>query len=511
MKRLKEKNSVLLLRLPAICCALVMLCVVPLAVRNAFFDINRVKVDVVTRCVPPLAALSLIAFLFSARDFRAFRAAKGPAIALFCFAAACVVSSGRAGFSAQTLTGNAGRYCGLWFLLALSLSFFAILSGRLCGVVIIVLALCGGTAVSVLAVLNVSGVDPFGFYVGIRDGLQSHFLSTVGYINFVGGYLALLIPIAASVCAFGSGFVSMLGGVCTVLLAAGLCAARSDAPLLALWLSMLTLLALCGGSAKRMGRVLLLWAACFAVVPLVGALLPLSPYDAVYMGFFRVLAGHGVWLIACALLVGAGMLLIFRADSLRMPGRKKMTRAFACLLSLGAAALVGLCLYYTCIDRARSLGALEEFLRYNDAWASGRGTVYTRCIQALRDYSLPDWLFGRGTDTLWTVIKPYFTTPESLYYGKFTDAHNNILHYLLTTGICGAAAYVSFYALTLRQLWRMAGDDLILCGVLASLAGYSAIMLFSVAQPVMLSVYVPLAALALGRGIHLAQKEGITP
>jgi len=53
-------------------------------------------------------------------------------------------------------------------------------------------------------------------------------------------------------------------------------------------------------------------------------------------------------------------------------------------------------------------------------------------------------------------------------------------------------------------LFRRAGDDPLLCGALAALCGYLVTMLFNVTQPILISTYFSVAALAVARVRHLS-------
>ena len=51
----------------ALLCAVLMLCVLPLLFHNAFFDINRIKVQAVCTAVPPLALAFLVGHLLQGK------------------------------------------------------------------------------------------------------------------------------------------------------------------------------------------------------------------------------------------------------------------------------------------------------------------------------------------------------------------------------------------------------------------------------------------------------------
>ena len=130
-----------------------------------------------------------------------------------------------------------------------------------------------------------------------------------------------------------------------------------------------------------------------------------------------------------------------------------------------------------------------------------RGFVYIRSLRAFADYPLSDKLFGKGLGRALTALTPYFDNPDAIAQagGVFTDAHCQILQFLLTCGLFGASAFLAFYVSMLYTCAKAMGDDPILCGCFAALAGYLIVIAINVAQPILLSTYFPLCGLAVSR------------
>ena len=188
------------------------------------------------------------------------------------------------------------------------------------------------------------------------------------------------------------------------------------------------------------------------------------------------------------------------------PGRR-LSVAIVAVMLIAVITLIGAILWFSCVDTESELGAAAALLRFNDDWGSRRGFVYVRSLRAYADYGIADKLFGRGVDLTRRILEPYNDNAKVLAQGTFNDAHCQPLQLLLTTGLLGALAFLAFYVLMLRTILHHAGEDALLTGVLASLAGYGMIMLLQVTQPILISTYLSLCALAISRIHH--QKEGI--
>lgn len=487
-------------------CAAFMLCAVPLLFHNAFFDINRFKVAAVCRVIPCLLAAYLAAWAVRPRGKRqALEAVRAPIVCMAAFLLACVISAARTGFDAAALTGSEGRWCGLYFLLSCGAAFMMIALGRSRLAHIDTMAMLCAGAVAVLGIGNAFSLDPLGFYTTIRPDQMSIFLSTIGNADFFGAYLAMLFPLAGA--RFVLGERGRAGSfLLAMAIALGVVAARTDSAFLALHLCCAALLACRGGSLRGMARALILWGGCF--LALYALWLPLTAADRMLSGLLLALcASHAAPVLGAVCFAGAYICLRMERREIRAPGRR-LALVMGVALAVAVLALCGVITYYTCVDTQSELGAAQTLLRFDDDWGSRRGFVYARSLRAYADFSPADKLFGRGVDTAARILGPYMDNPRILARGTFNDAHCQPLQLLLTCGLVGALAYVALYGAVLRALWRGAGDDALLCGLLSSLTGYAVIMLLQVTQPILIATWFSLSALALARITHM--KEGDT-
>ncbi len=492
-------------------CALFMLCVVPLLFHDAFFDINRVKVNAVLAAAPVFAGLTALCVLAHPHRKALFRGAGLPLALLGALLLACVLSCARTGFELTTLTGTAGRRCGLLFMLACGMAFAVIGLGRVNLRAFLLPAMLSAGACAALGVANAAGVDPLGFYARIQPGQERIFLSTIGNNDFFGAFMVMVFPISAAQFIFAEEKATrMLGLACAVTIALGAMAAHTDSALVSLHMACLMLTALSGGCLRRMARALLVWAAAFIALPVMSMALLKSPFEPNVTGAMEILFvfNVGEWM-ALLLLALAILCAWMHKRGKKAPSRKIVMRALLGAFAAAVLAVIAVIVYFSAVDTQKELGAAALLLRFNDRWGSSRGFVWMRALRAFADFDMMDKLFGAGMEQALRVLAPYFDDPARLAYGVFNDAHCQPLQMLLTCGLLGMAAFVTLYGGMLLWIARRAGEDPVLCAALASLFAYGLIMLLNVTQPILISTYFSMAALGVSR-LRAVQANAVT-
>lgn len=490
-KRLPELISLI--------CAAFMLCALPLLFHNAFFDINRFKVEAVCRVVPVLALLMGTAMLLARTgEKRIPHPGRASRLLMLLFLVACVIACARTGFESATLDGSEGRYCGLIFMLCCGAAFFIIGEGKTCARLLVPIVICA-TAVALLGLVNAMGFDPLGFYARIKTGQETVFLSTIGHFDFFGTYLVMLFPLAGGQFVFSEKRgMRMFGLSCACVMALGAMASRTDSALIGLHLACFALLAISGGSLPTMAHALVLWAMACAALPVMCVLLGFSTFHPQISGLPKLLFDLHAGEALCVLLLALAAACVWIARCGRKaPGRRKTAAVLFSCFGLATLLLLGTMVYFSVVDTGRNLGEAASFLRFDDSWGSLRGFAWIRAMRAFADASPVQKLFGVGMELTLRVLTPYFDDPSMLRGGVFNDPHCQPLQMLLTCGLLGMAAFVLFYAATLVTLLHHARHDPLLCGAFASVFAYSVVMLINVTQPILIATYFSVCALGL--------------
>ena len=128
----------------------------------------------------------------------------------------------------------------------------------------------------------------------------------------------------------------------------------------------------------------------------------------------------------------------------RFRANKKLFRGLIIAL---AAALLCLCIafcYFTFFDVKTPLGGFFRFFRFNAKWGTHRGYIWLKSFEIFKSFGFKNILFGCGPDTFYSAFAPYFSELQRLFGDASANcAHNELLNYLITTGIFGLSAYLA--------------------------------------------------------------------
>lgn len=145
---------------------------------------------------------------------------------------------------------------------------------------------------------------------------------------------------------------------------------------------------------------------------------------------------------------------------------------------------------------------------FNYRWGTFRGYIWTKCVELFRDAPFMNKLFGYGNESLKTLMNTYYHDEMVSVTKKIYDnAHNEVLQYLVTTGLCGAVSYIGLFVSSFIYIFKNSKNDLVAYISLAVMLGYFIQGLMNLNQPITTPFYFVFMAVGVGYVRGLMRKD----
>ena len=472
----------------------------PLIMHNAYFDITETKeAFYLLLSLAYLGGLAVIRLGSShVKKGEGSRNLRMPLICLAIFVGSHLVSAAVNGTLLKGMIAPDNRYQGWLTAMVYGGVLFCIARHlyfpRWCRM----LWVAGYCGVCLLGVCNGFLLDPLGVYEKIAPGDASRYVSTLGNLNFYGGYLALLTPMVMWWwCTEADVRVRWFLGAGLVLGAAGMTAASESCALGMMGATVLFPFLL--GNKMEMKRFLLaclMTAGVWAGYRISMLLLPTRFYLPL---FIRIGTQPLVWALWVMLLGGALCLMNKREGN--QPGWKR-GYAFALAGAVGVMALAVLAA--NTILKDRPLGPLERVIRFNGQWGTDRGKIWAYCGEIFGTFSPIQKLLGGGPGILNQMdgLHPLFLD------AALDSAHNEYLQYLLTLGLVGLGAYLGLLGTLFLRAWRRGGGTALNRAFLLGGVSYAAQAFVNIAQPASTPLFFGVLGMLAGSLLSSDTAEG---
>ena len=357
---------------------------------------------------------------------------------------------------------------------------------------------CG--LVYLLTVLNGFYVDPLNMFEEFVDNEQvyTEFLATIGNKNMLSSFICVSLPVVLSMSVHTKRlWARILYLVSTVLGGAAVIICDSDSCLLGIGVFLAVFLVVYLRDLDKLKRFLL------AVTCLISGVVLLRGFSALMNDNYKKLADDSkAILYSNATLIALGGVAVLTAlvwlVSVKKPGLmlpKAAPIALASVFGAAVLAALGALLYFSVFDTETKLGSLEKVLRMNDAWGTHRGIMWLRSFKIFGEANIFQKLFGTGPDTFYYAFEPYFKELQS-YGNSSTDAaHNEYLNYLITIGVFGLGAYLTFMGNALRRAFLAAKQTPAVLAVAAGVVGYAAQAVLNISVPISAPLMIIMIAL----------------
>ena len=401
-------------------------------------------------------------------------------------------------------TGQSGRFFGLKMILIIAVMFFFL--SRRCYLNIV--NYIAGLAVSIFAVviayLQHFGGDPFKWRELIVENQQELFISLFGNINTYGSFLAMAIPAVVAVMIFAKEYwVRCVSGAGVFLLAIGVLPAKSDNVYLGVGVAMIILLFLSIKYKHLMSYML-------SCVFMIAGLLFMAYENHTGKGSQKHINGLAEIIenpkIMLAMFIGililAGLIFILNKKFILNMDEEKTKKLMIILGIVLAVLFVGFCIF----------GYMKKlsFFVFNDKWGTFRGYIWRRSVSL---YLMADpWhkLFGYGNETIKVLMSSHFYD-EMLEVTKRTydNSHNELLQYLVTTGLIGMVSYIGLFITGMKYLIKNLEDNPAVAACLAAAAGYWVQGIVYLNQPITTPLYFVMMAAGIGYVRYRKKKDTV--
>lgn len=407
----------------------------------------------------------------------------------------------------QIWHGNVARYMGVEFYTLITIAYFLI-SRNIYKVKPVIL--CFGFAVSlvsILTILNFFNIDPFGFYINLKHSSAIIFLSTIGNINFLSSLLCLAYPITAFLyitCTNKSERIFYL--ICSVLSFIGIVLSSSDSGFLGCGFALFLILVIVCKNMQRLLSFFLLLLASFAGGKAIVMLVTMFPNDVHALDTISRLVCDGVtsWGLLIIVIVIIMLLTSFKdviAPKLsKLPLRKLLITAFILVIVF----VIGMIVYFTCVDTERDLGSMANYLRFDSHWGTSRGYVWPLSFDVYSKFSFAQKLVGFGPGTFFYAAGAFIFDLTNNY----DNAHCEYIQYLITVGIAGLGMYLVFlFAMIKDSIQKLYRNHVYLLALTLSFVTYIVQATVNLNQILTTPIFFLIAAMMRGILIHMDEKK----
>ena len=401
--------------------------------------------------------------------------------------------------------GSAGKMAGVYFYLIIVLAYFIVSRFLKYDQWILTIYICCNFIVFGLAILNHFMIDPLSMYVNLVEDNYWMFITTMGNINVLAGYLCVFVPVTMVLFCFCTTMHSkIIYGIFMTVSFMGLIAANGDAGILGIGCAFVFLLWFCFDNYNRLKRYFLMAALFFAGSGLIGWLddkfadtvkEPLATLPA----FISKSSINKILLLFCIILT----LLFYMLEKKNVADTSLRLIRNGLYIALGVVVLVGFgtFIYLSTAGSNIPLGDWETYLRFSDLWGSSRGFTWKRVLYVYgNDYTFIQKLFGYGPDLLGLPLHNRFNDEILERMGAYlVDAHNETLQVLSTIGIFGMIGYMGTQLTALVRYTKQYREDPFLLAVAVGLVAYLVQGMMS--SPQTFSTPMLIMAIAIGESI----------
>lgn len=403
----------------------------------------------------------------------------------------------------KAMSGKLGRHMGL-FLFIIVAAMFLLIAQRFKINIIIFIVFAVSTAYAyIIAIYQHMGYDFMNYKDRILPKQYDIFISTFGNINIFASFLTISIPVFLCIFIFTKNFLYRI--LATLILLGGgmvIMIANSDSAYLgfAVVAFVIFLLAYKDGFVKKyILAMICLGAGNLGVVLLNKHVIKI--YDK--RGGAAEAMDRIDYAVAILAILAIIYLIVYFAekkfgDKLDNLNKKKVI--IAIIITVAVAAVV-----------VTIVGVIKKasLFTFNYKWGTYRGYIWTKCAELFKDAPIGNKIFGYGNETLKVLMNSNFYEEMIEVTGKVYDnAHNELLQYLITTGIVGMISYIGLFISSFVYILKNSNKMPMAYISLSVIAGYFVQGLINLNQPITTPFYFIFMAMGIGSVRYYRRMEG---
>jgi hypothetical protein len=526
-KKIKKKNNVKIkvenrgANVAAYLYVLLMLGVFPLFYRNGYIDIMESKwgffsiTTLIAVAVAGIATIILVCTRYEDVKKDSWKSwLKTFSITDWCvilLMVSVLISWLFCDYKSEAFSGSAGKMAGVYFYLILFIAYFLVSRYLKYDQWVLLIYIITNFIVFGLAILNHFMIDPLGMYSNLAEDNYWMFITTMGNINVLAGYLCVFVPVTMVLFCFCETLLSqVIYGVFMVISFMGLISANGDAGIIGIAAAFLFLFWFCFESYDRLKRFFLMATLFFAGAGLIGWLDNMNietvkePLATLPSFIGKSTVSHLAIIVFAVFTVI--MFLLQKKEVVTKP--LKVIRNIVFIL-IGLIALAGFSafIYLSTAGSSINLGEWDTYLRFSDLWGSSRGFTWKRVLIIYgEDYHVIQKLFGYGPDLLGVPLHERFNDQIFAKMGAYlVDAHNETLQVLSTVGIFGVVGYMGAQITACRRFAKSFQKDPFLLAVATGVVAYIAQGMMS--SPQTFGTPILFIGLAIGESIMRGNRQ----
>lgn len=379
--------------------------------------------------------------------------------ALLAFLIVAALSTVFSNYVFESFWGNEGRYSGLFLLTLYGTAYFLITRlGKFRNWYMDVF-LVASMLVCLFGISDYFRMDFLSLKASLINEQKDMFTSTIGNINTYTAFVGMGMAVAAVL--FTSEKVKLRQFyylVCLIISFFAIIMGISDNAYLSIGALFAFLPLYLFKNKKGIKQYVVIIASFFTVIQCIDWINTVmkdqvkgidSAFDIIvsYGGLLWIVVG--LWLVVIILYLYDFVKKKTGDVSLRLAKKVWLT-----ILGLGVIGIVFALVDVNVFGNWQRYGSLSGYLLFNDEWGTHRGYIWRNAMECFNQFPFLKKIIGYGPDTFGILLLN--KTEGNIYNEIFDNAHNEYLHYLITLGIGGLAAYLVFIGAFLIRVIRRA-------------------------------------------------------